>query len=208
LTSVRESEFNSRLNRVRKNISHVIGEPVAAILGRMHVSPNAVTVAGFLGTIVAAVLIALGQPFIAGWVVLFAGFLDMLDGMVARMTNRVTAFGGVLDSTLDRLSEASLLIGVLWVYAQAGMAMASLLTALALVGSLMVSYLRARAEGIGLDCKVGILTRSERVIVFALALLFSHFESAMPIALIVIIFLSFFTAGQRLLFVYQHTKDK
>lgn len=138
----------------------------------------------------------------AGVLVLVAGFLDMLDGALARGTGRVTRFGAVLDSTLDRLSEAALLLGILFLFAAEARLAAVLLVGITLTGSQLVSYIRARAEALGLEPRAGLFTRPERVIVLALGLLLNQ----LVIALVVIAVFSFFTVGQRLVDVHRQLK--
>jgi CDP-diacylglycerol--glycerol-3-phosphate 3-phosphatidyltransferase len=198
----------TRLTQTRKVISDHVTQPVVKLLARTPLTPNTVTWLGFVITAGAAVLVATNHIFAAGWVVLIAGFFDMLDGALARITNRVTRFGGILDSTLDRLSEAVLLLSLLAIYARAQQVAESLLVGIVLVGSLMVSYARARVEGIGIECKVGILTRPERVIILALGLLLNQFDYALVSALVIIAFLSFFTVGQRLLHAWRQTRTQ
>ncbi len=173
-------------------------------MAKTPVTPNAITWSGFILTLGAAALIITGYPFAAGFVVLLAGFFDILDGALARRTQKVTPFGGVLDSTLDRLSDAALLIAILfwfdWTTWQV------LLVFLALVGSLLVSYIRARAAEAGLECQRGLFTRAERVVVLALGLLLSSLTNALVIALAIIVVFSFFTAGQRLFYVWRQTR--
>ena len=140
--------------------------------------------------------------------VLAAGFFDMLDGALARYTNKVTRFGAVLDSTLDRLSEAVLLLGILVLYAREQSVALILLVGAALIGSLLVSYIRERAEALGLECQVGFFTRPERVVVLALGLLLNQFFEALAIALAIVVVLSFFTVGHRLIHVWQQTKTE
>jgi CDP-diacylglycerol--glycerol-3-phosphate 3-phosphatidyltransferase len=154
----------------------------------------------------AAALIFTGHLFAAGFVVLIAGLFDLLDGALARHINKVTRFGGVLDSTLDRIAEAILLLAILILYAREGSTPGILLVGIALPSSQIVSYIRAKAEAINLACKVGLFTRGERVIVLALGLLLSGIDYALITALSVIIFFSLFTAGQRLWHVWQQTK--
>lgn len=175
------------------------------VLARTPLTPNAITWFGFILTLGAAALIITEHPFAAGFVVLLAGFLDMLDGALARRLKKVTPFGGVLDSTLDRLSDAALLLALLVFFD--GETWRVLLVFLALVSSQMVSYIRARAEAAGVECPhVGFFTRAERVIVLALGLLFSHWDNALTIALSIIVAFSFFTAGQRLFYVWRKGK--
>jgi len=179
---------------------------VAAALARTGLSPNTISWLGFILTLGAAALIITGHPFAGGWVVLVAGFFDILDGALARRLKKVTPFGGILDSTLDRLSEAVVLLAILVLYAQGAAFIPIILVCLALIGSLMVSYVRARAEGAGLECRVGLFTRAERVVVLALGLLLSGIDYVLVIALAIIVVFSFFTLGQRLVYVWQQTK--
>jgi CDP-diacylglycerol--glycerol-3-phosphate 3-phosphatidyltransferase len=175
---------------------------VVSLLARTGISPSAVTWVGFLLSVAAALLITGGRWLVAGLLVLVAGFLDALDGALARRTNRVTRFGAALDSSLDRLSEAALLLGILVWYVRDGSATGALLAGVTLSFSFMVSYIRARAEGLGLDCQVGMVTRPERVLLLVLGLL----SGQVTIALMVIAALSLITAGQRLIYVWQQTK--
>jgi CDP-diacylglycerol--glycerol-3-phosphate 3-phosphatidyltransferase len=138
---------------------------------------------GLLLSIVTAVVIAQGFLFAGGWLVLFAGIFDMFDGAMARVRNAATTFGAFLDSTLDRSSESIILFGLLWyvmqhpdlhdplwlaAHEQTWMMVFIYASA---VGSLMVSYTKARAEGLGIECKTGLLARPERVILLAIGLL-------------------------------------
>jgi len=186
---------------VRNTVASYLTQPAVRLLARTSITPSIITWFGFLLAVGAAALIIAGHLFAAGFVVLFAGFFDMLDGALARHTNRTTRFGAVLDSTLDRLSEAVLLIGIL-LYVGDQSSVAVLLVCLALLGSLLVSYIRARAEALGLECLVGLFTRAERVIVLALGLLLNQ----IVIALAIIVVFSFFTFGQRLIYVWQQTR--
>ena len=157
-------------------------------------------------TIGAAALIVAEKLFAAGFVVLAAGFFDMLDGALARLTDRSTRFGAVLDSTLDRLAEAVLLLSLLVLYAREQAVAGVLLVGIAMLGSFMVSYLRARIEALGLECTVGLFTRAERVIVLALGLWLNQIDYVLITALAIIVLFSFFTAGQRLLYVWRRTR--
>ena len=197
----------AKLSEGRKLAAYYITQPAAELLARTPITPNIITWFGFLITLGAAVLIATGHLLAAGLVVLLAGFFDILDGALARRTNQTTRFGALLDSTLDRLSEALLLLGILVLNLfKDQLTIEVLLVCLALIGSLLVSYIRARAEALGLECQVGLFTRAERVIVLALGLLLSQIDYALIIALAIIVLFSFFTAGQRVLYVWQQTK--
>ena len=196
-----------KLPQVRKTIAYRITEPVARLLAATPISPNTITWLGFLLTVGAAALIITGHLFAAGFVVLIAGFFDILDGALARRTNRTTQFGAVLDSTLDRLAEAVLLLGILVVYAREQSTAGILVVGLALLASPLVSYIRARAEAVGLECQAGLFTRAERVVVLALGLLLSQIDYALITALAIIVVFSFITAGQRLVYLWQRTKS-
>ncbi|MDD5083159.1 MAG: CDP-alcohol phosphatidyltransferase family protein [Dehalococcoidales bacterium] len=192
----------AELSRIRKALASRFTEPVVRLLSKTPITPSNLTWFGFLLTIGAAVLIARDLLLAAGLVVLVAGFFDTLDGALARHTNRVTIFGAVLDSTLDRLSESALLIGILVLYAGEPSIWPVLLVGVTLVGSLAVSYIRARAEALDLECQVGWFTRTERVIVLALGLLLDQ----LVIALAVIAVFSFVTVFQRLFHVWRKTR--
>lgn len=197
-----------KLSGFRKTLGAYLTQPALGLLARSSITPSALTWLGFLGTVGAAALIITEHLFAAGFVVLIAGLFDMLDGALARHTNRVTDFGAVLDSTLDRLSEAVLLLGILVLYAGKQSVAPILLVGLSLVSSFLVSYIRTRAEAVGLKCEVGFFTRPERVIVLALGLLLNQVFDALIIALAIIVVLSLFTFGQRLIYVWQQTKIK
>ena len=194
------------LQAFRKALARYLTQPIVRLIARTPITPNTLTVCSLLITVIAAVLIVQGYLFVAGFVVLFAGIFDILDGALARTTNRVTKFGGALDSTLDRLAEAVIFIGLLVVYARDKAIGEVALVGVALISSLLVSYVRARAEGLGIECQVGIFTRSERIIVIVLGLLFSHFDYVLIGALIIITVFSIFTVIQRLYHVWKQTR--
>jgi CDP-diacylglycerol--glycerol-3-phosphate 3-phosphatidyltransferase len=179
---------------------------MARVLARTPLTPNTISWFGFAVVLGAAALIGTGHPFAAGFVVLAAGYFDILDGALARHTGRVTPFGGVLDSTLDRLADAALLVAILVFFEKTLWLV--LLVFLTMVASMLVSYVRARALDAGLEPGRGIFTRAERVIVLALGLLLSSLNNALVIALAVIAAFSFFTAGQRLFYAWRDSKKK
>ena len=143
----------------------------ALLLAKTGIGPNAITTIGLAISIVVAWVLASGHFFLGGFLVLFAGAFDMLDGAVARLTGKTSRFGAVLDSTFDRVSEGAILLGLMAYYAERGGYQEILLIGAALVGSFMTSYVRARAEGVGLKCEVGLFTRPERVVVLAIGLI-------------------------------------
>ncbi len=196
----------TKLVEIRETVAHYLTSPIVRLLAKTSITPNVLTLFGFLLSVGAAVLITTGHLFAAGFIVLVAGLFDMLDGALARYTNQVTRFGTILDSTLDRIAEVILLLGLLLLYARAQSITGILLVGAALPGSLLVSYTRAIAEAADLNCKVGLFTRTERVIILALGLLLSQINYALITALGIIALLSFFTVGQRLLHVWHQTK--
>ena len=183
----------------RKAISRYFELPAAAALSRVGLGPNAVTLLGLAIAGASAYLIATGNLLAGGAVLLASGAFDMLDGALARSTGKATRFGALLDSVVDRLAEALVLLGLLLHYTQRGPEWGAALVYAALVGSLMVSYLRARSEGLGIECKVGLMQRPERVVVLGIGLIAGHWYAAAALAALgAIAALTLFTMCQRL----------
>lgn len=195
-----------KIVEVRETVAYYLTRPAVLLLAKTSITPNTLTWFGFLLSIGVAALIVTEHLFAAGFLLLVAGLFDLLDGALARHTNQATHFGAVLDSIVDRLAEAVILLGILVLYAREQSIIGILLVGIALPSSLLVSYIRARAEAAGLKCKVGLFTRGERVIVLALGLLLSQIDYALVIALGIIALFSLFTVGQRLLHVWRQTK--
>ena len=162
-------------------------------LTRLNVDPNVLTYIGLCINIFATVLFARGLFFWAGLVMLFGGIFDMLDGAVARVSKRVTRFGGFLDSVIDRYSDMLMLFGLLIWYAKIDQLFYVGLTSMAIIGSVMISYTQARAESLIPRCKVGFLERAERVVLLILAAL----TDRMAVALWIMAILTNWTAIQR-----------
>ena len=175
-----------------------ITDPIVSLLARLGISPNHLTLIGFAGNAGAGALAARGQFLAAGVLSLVASGLDLLDGALARATGRASAFGAVLDSTLDRLSEAALLGGLTFYFARRGDREEVMLCFIAIIGSMMVSYVRARAENFGLDLREGLFTRPERVLVLGVGLIIDQTR----IALWILAAVAGFTALQRLYVVW------
>ncbi len=186
---------------VPHKVSTRFTDPLVSPLAAVGVTPNMISAAGFIGNVVAGTLAAGGQFLAAGIVMLVFSGLDLLDGALARKTGAVTKFGAVFDSVLDRLSEAAVLGGLLYHYSQTGSTTAVVLCYAAIVGSIMVSYARARAEGIGLTLREGLFTRAERVLLLGGALVVAH--GVVVWALWVLAVLSHVTAVQRVVAVWQ-----
>ena len=177
--------------------------PLARVLSAMRVRPDALTAVGWALSVGAATLFALGLTKTAGAVMLFAGLFDALDGAVARESNRMSAFGAFLDSTLDRLSESAIFVGVTFFYAASGRTYETLIAGAAMTFSLMTSYTRARAEGLGIECEVGLLERAGRVVILSVCSLFGFLTAGVGLvaagALV--------TTAQRFLHVRRATKS-
>lgn len=191
--------------------SRRLAVPVGRVVAKTGVSPNLLTIFGFLMNVGVAWIISRGPDYflIAGGLIVVAGIFDLLDGAVARITNRVTRFGALLDSTLDRLSEAVLLFGLLWYYAwKQDASIEVILIFAAIVGSLLVSYVRARAEGLELDCEVGIMRRTIRILTLAIALMLSTFEPLLLVALWGLAVSSNLTAAHRLIYVWYKSSKR
>jgi phosphatidylinositol phosphate synthase len=165
-------------------------------------TPNAISLTGFVLNLVAAALILDRLFFLAGVAFIVGSVMDTLDGRYSRMSGKGTQFGAFLDSTLDRIEEGVVLAAVAWYFADAGDAVAAAMCVVAVLGSLMVSYTRARAEALGIECKVGIATRPVRVVILSIGLVFAKgaglgdFELLAP-AVYVIAGLTAVTAVQR-----------
>lgn len=171
-----------------QKLIYTLINPIIKGMIKMGITPNMVTTIGFVGNVVAAFLfihasqltpLSMGFSWL-GWggaILLFSGLFDMMDGRLARLGNMSTTFGAFWDSTLDRYSELFSLFGITLYLMTASGIWAGVITFLALVGSIMVSYVRARAEGLGIECKVGIMQRPERVVVTALAAIITGMTS-------------------------------
>jgi CDP-diacylglycerol---glycerol-3-phosphate 3-phosphatidyltransferase len=136
-------------------------------------TPNAISISGLILNLAAAVLVLERLFFCAGIAFIVGSVMDTLDGRYSRMSGKGTLFGAFLDSTLDRIEEGVVLAAVAWYFADRGDAVAAAACVVAVLGSLMVSYARARAEALGIECKVGIATRPVRVVVLSIGLVFA-----------------------------------
>ena len=158
--------------------------PILFILLKLRLTPNVITILGFIICCISAYYISSGNFLIGGLLVLFSGFMDIFDGALARKMNLITDKGAFLDSTFDRLSEAIVLIGLIYFFSNINETNYVLLTSLSLVFSLLISYLRARIEGLGYNSKSGFFTRPERVLVVSLGLIF--FSPELTVSLLAI----------------------
>jgi CDP-diacylglycerol--glycerol-3-phosphate 3-phosphatidyltransferase len=163
---------------------------------KARLTPNMLTVTGFGVSLGAAAAIAQGGLLLGGLLVLLGSSFDLIDGALARAQNRTTRFGAFLDSTLDRLSEAAILFGIVWFSFYQADNLGVFLAFAVLAISTLVSYLRARGEGLGFDCEVGIFTRPGRVITISIGLLISQVNIFLALTCV----LSLITAGQRFIY--------
>jgi CDP-diacylglycerol--glycerol-3-phosphate 3-phosphatidyltransferase len=178
-------------------------DPVVTVLARMHVSPNLLTVLGMLLHILFAWLVANGSLQLAAIAIFLFVPLDALDGALARKIGRDDGnFGAFLDSTSDRIAEIILFAGFLVYFGGLENAWMMAATYVALTGSIMVSYTRSRAEALGLDCKVGLLTRVERYVVIVISLILNLPEAGMVILAVG----TYITVAQRVYHVWKQTK--
>ena len=183
-------------------LDRYVSIPVARVLVSLHFSPNALTLVGFAIVIVAAYLLSTGHLLAGGITMLAGASVDILDGAVARLRQRVTRFGAFLDSVADRLGEAAVFFGLLVYYLGQSHELGVYLSFGALAASFMVSYLRARAEGLGIASDVGLMGRPERVVVLGAGLVTGY-----PLyALGVILILASLTVAQRLFHVARQTE--
>jgi phosphatidylinositol phosphate synthase len=175
-------------------------QPLAAALARAGIQANWLTYLGFLLNVVVAMILVDGWFAVGGVLFLIVNALDFLDGAVARAAGTAGAYGAFLDSVLDRYSEAVVFVGLIVWYARGDDLLAVAVAALALAGSFMVSYCRARAEGLGMDCEVGLLQRPERIVVLGIGLICADFLHPIVLigVLVALALLTNFTAAQRM----------
>ena len=177
-------------------------ERIVGAIAATGINPNLLTFLGLLVNLAAAVNFAIGNFRSGALIIFFAGFLDMLDGQVARRQNRVTAFGAFYDSTLDRYADMALYMGLLVYYSVSGRTPYVVLAAVATAGSVMVSYARARAESLIPLCKVGFMERPERLVLLIIGGAFNR----MGPVLWVIAVVSTITVINRIIFTWQETR--
>ena len=170
--------------RLRRTFSDLVETPVTGLLARLGVPPNAITLAGLPAAGAAAYLASTSLLWPAGVVVLAAGLLDLMDGALARATRKVTRFGGLLDSVTDRITESIVLLGLLVMFVHEASMEGAVLAFVSVVSSVMVSYVRARAEGLGVECEVGVMTRPERVAALGAGLIVAHWW---PTAILIVL---------------------
>lgn len=163
-------EHSRLLSRFLKEYWYWFISPAEKVCLRLKISPNALTFVGFILCCLAAYFFHLGMIGLGGWFMIFGATFDMFDGRIARMTGMETPSGAFFDSVMDRFSEAVVFLGLASFYRDSWVLYP---TILGLIGSMMVSYTRARGEGIGIDCKTGIMQRPERIVYLGVGSIFS-----------------------------------
>ena len=192
--------FSDRMRVVFKGVL----DPVGAFFNRLGIHPNTMTLLGLAGNIIGAVLIALGHMTLGGIVVLIMGLIDTLDGTMARLRGMPSEFGAFVDSVTDRYSELVIFAGLLYYFLQKGDWLSPMAIYIAASGAVLVSYVRARAASLGMDTKVGFLSRFERYLVLAPSLIFN-----IPmVGIWIIAILANFTALQRIVDVRRQAHDQ
>ncbi|MBN1543738.1 CDP-alcohol phosphatidyltransferase family protein [candidate division KSB1 bacterium] len=195
-----------------KNGFRALFEPLVRFLVRLKLNPNHLTTLSLVLSAVAAVYFGKGSLRLGAVFLLIGGMFDMIDGAVARASNRVTRFGALYDSTLDRYAEILIFFGIGYHFVSSlsetsvWYVVGSLAVFLGLAGSVMVSYVRARAEGLGFDCRVGLMQRPERLVLLSLGALIS--VHLLILALLVIAVLANFTAFQRVYHIWANENSK
>jgi archaetidylinositol phosphate synthase len=193
------------LNKLRPQVKTIL-DPIAK---KININPNFITITGLIVSLLAAYMFAQGNVLLGGIFIAIGGFVDMVDGAVARSHHSTTKFGGVLDSTSDRFADAFIIIGIIyggfvnWIYG-----------ILALHASLTVSYVRARAESEGIKCNVGIAERAERLVILMAGAFLSYFLSFqmfglnfLGIAVVLIMILGYLTVAQRVYHSWKELKN-
>ena len=185
---------------ISAQLGHFLDRPLSIIAKRIPLSPNTVTFIGFFITGIAAIII----PFdlmLGGFLIILGGLLDALDGVIARVNNRSTKFGAFLDSTLDRYSDSFIFLAIALHFFREGNYIGVLFSLGSLVGALLISYARARAEGLGIECSVGLMERPERIVLLAIGCITGWL---FPV-IVALFFFSHFTVIQRMVHVYRKT---
>jgi CDP-diacylglycerol--glycerol-3-phosphate 3-phosphatidyltransferase len=187
-------------------IGRVCMFPLRAIISvcvALRIHPNVLTFVGVLINFAAACALGLGRFVLAGVIMIVANIFDFIDGKVAVELKAVSKFGGFWDSVIDRFSDISLFIGLIFLYSQLGRTGYVIVTALAMMFAIMTSYTRARAESLIPKCKVGFMERPERIVLFMIG----AFTNRMAAVMWVILILSIFTVADRIIYTYRELRD-
>jgi CDP-diacylglycerol--glycerol-3-phosphate 3-phosphatidyltransferase len=196
----------SSFQELRRKAGRLITDPLVPFISKLKLTPDIMTTIGLVINLIAAVVVGFGYLVAGALIFLLAGLFDLLDGALARYMQKTSSFGALFDSTVDRITEGAIFLSLIfitgtgvWPY---DVTLQLVLIFLAMIGSFLTSYIRARAEGLNIDCTVGLFTRVERVIILALGLLLNQ----VFIALAIVVVLSFVTVGQRFIHVWRQAK--
>jgi phosphatidylglycerophosphate synthase len=179
-------------------LGHFLDRPLSSITKYIPLSPNTLTIVGFFITVIAALVIPHNLR-IGGLLILIGGIFDMLDGIVARTKGKTTKFGAFIDSVLDRYSDAFIFLAIAWYLAEKGNHAGAFLSLGTLIGAFLISYTRARAEGLGETCHTGIMERPERIVLLAFAAITGWL---LPVLWIMLV-LTHITVVQRIYYVWK-----
>lgn len=185
-----------------EKFGHFLDKPLTPLAKAFPINPNVITFIGMIITSSSCFLIPINL-FLGGIFILAGGAFDFLDGILARVNKKVSKFGALLDSTLDRIADGFIFVGIAWYFFRISDNNALLLTLLCMIASYLISYIRARAEGLGVSCNVGIIERPERLILLA----FGCLTSLLYYIIILLTLLSWLTVAQRILYVRKQLKN-
>jgi CDP-diacylglycerol--glycerol-3-phosphate 3-phosphatidyltransferase len=189
-------------NRIGHRLDPFLYQVLSKLFGKRR-NPNLFTLMGFFATLIASVFILNERWELAGLMIILSGLFDLFDGVAARIQGKVTAFGGFLDSVLDRYSDLFLLLALLIHYLRKGTPALVILTFFVSIGTVLISYIRAKAESIQIPCTIGLMERAERIILLAVGALFQWME---PI-LWALAILTHFTVLQRIFYVWKKLRS-
>ena len=196
-------------NDIRRILQKYFEDPVVGGFSYLGFSPNGVTILGLMVAGLAAAVISFGYLWVGGIVMLAGACLDLVDGSLARRKGLISDFGALLDSVLDRLQEAIILLGLLIYFLRDSNDVGIVLVYTTFVSSVMVSYLRARSEGLGIECKTGLMTRPERVVIMSGGIIASAWiEEGLFVCMAVISVLGLMTVAQRLIHSFRMFRRK
>ena len=205
-----ENQSTSKHIRIKARtfVESKLESPIIRLLVFLRLTPNTLTMIGLIIACLSAYFASIGLLFPSGLIMIASGAFDLLDGTLARATNRATQFGALLDSLTDRISELIVLLGIMLFYlSEANSAIEIVFVYTSAAGSIMVSYLRAKAESLNVECTDGIMTRPERVITLSVGLIVANWwEPALFASLVIISVLTIGTALQRTIIIVEQIR--
>ena len=199
-----EKQRPKTLTDMMRGVFKGVLDPIGSFLNNLGIMPNTITILGLIGHVIGGFFLMRGNLLTGGLIILFLAPVDALDGTMARLRGEPSDFGAFVDSVVDRYSELLIFLGLIIFYAEQGEWLSCIVIYLAAAGSVLVSYVRSRAESLGYEAKVGILTRMERYIVLVPSLVFGK----PMIGLWIIVILANVTAVQRILYVRRQAHDQ